>query len=88
MQRKINILLILIFLFIIYVYTLVIDGISSNYVIFEGETLPIRTILGLSIQQNNETVETIANTGQKKVDNIRYEYFKFKPVRQFFSKRN
>ena len=25
---------------------------------------------------------------KKKVDNIRYEYFKFKPVRQFFSKRN
>ena len=70
MLKKIKVSLILVSLIIIYIYVLVIDGIVGNYVIFKGEVLPIKTIFGLNIEQNNQTVETIANNGQK-IDDVR-----------------
>lgn len=78
MKTKINRFIIIIFLLIIYIYVLAIEGISEKYVIFEGEKLPIETIWGLRIENDNSTIEISSNTGNKIIDNVRYNKFKIK----------
>ena len=58
--KKVSILILLI---IIYTYVVVIQSIPSNIVIFEGETISLKTIFGIkaNLIYDNETVETISN---------------------------
>lgn len=55
--------IILILLIIIYIYIIAIQSIPDNIVIFEGETISLKTILGMQAKlvNENETVETISN---------------------------
>ena len=75
MKRKIKHSIIIISLIIIYIYVLVTEGISENYVIFEGENLPIKTIFGLNIQNENKAIEASANTGKKTIEDVRNNNF-------------
>ena len=55
-------LLLVFFLLLIYSYTLVITNLPDEMVVFEGETISIRTLLGMGITAiNQDTVETISN---------------------------
>lgn len=58
--KKVSILILLI---IIYTYVVAIQSIPSNIVIFEGETISLKTIFGIkaNLIYDNETVETISN---------------------------
>ena len=58
--KKVSILILLI---IIYTYVVAIQSIPSNIVIFEGETISLKTIFGIkaNLVYDNETVETISN---------------------------
>lgn len=59
MKNAKKILLILI-LFIILVYVTNISSIPNNLILMEGEELKLKTILGLSISDNNgETIEAV-----------------------------
>lgn len=65
MKRKtITMLLLVFFLIIAYLYVLSIDTLPNNLVVFEGENIALKTILGLNIKTDNDTVETVANSGQ------------------------
>lgn len=57
---------ILIVLFILYIYVLAIDAIPDSLILFEGESLNIRTILGLNVEQNEnyEAIQTAASTSE------------------------
>lgn len=50
-------------LLIIYLYTLFIQSIPNNIVIFEGETINLKTILGVkaNLTENNKVIETLSN---------------------------
>lgn len=68
MKRKsINLfkkLLLVSFLLIVYLYTLAITNLPDNLVVFEGETISMKTLLGLNIKINDETIETLSNNSQ------------------------
>lgn len=68
MKRKsINLfkkLLLVFFLLIVYLYTLAITNLPDNLVVFEGETISMKTLLGLNIKINDETIETLSNNSQ------------------------
>ena len=57
-------LLLVFFLLIIYSYILVITNLPDNLVVFEGETISMKTLLGLNIKINDETIETLSNNNQ------------------------
>ena len=57
-------LLLVFFLLIIYSYTLVITNLPDELVVFEGETIFMKTLLGLNIKLNDETIETSSNSSQ------------------------
>ena len=64
MKRVIKILLLVFFLIIIYVYTLLIESIPNELVIFEGENISMKTLLGITIKdKNNQTIEVSSNNG-------------------------
>ena len=71
MKKGVSKIIIIITLITIYIYTLAIEGISEKYVIFEGENLPLKTILGLNIQNEDNSIEAVANTGKKTIDSVR-----------------
>lgn len=65
MKNAKKILLILI-LFIILVYVTNISSIPNNLILMEGEKLKLKTILGLSISDNNgETIEAVNSESEK-----------------------
>ncbi len=57
-------LLLVFFLLIIYSYTLVITNLPDELVVFEGEAIFMKTLLGLNIKLNDETIETSSNSSQ------------------------
>lgn len=61
MKRTIKKLLLVFFLVIIYIYTLAIENIPNDLVIFEGENITMKTLLGMQVQVNSETIETVSN---------------------------
>ena len=66
MKRIFKMLLLVFFLSIIYIYVLVIEKIPNELVIFEGENISMRTLLGLKMEsKDNITIETSATTGNK-----------------------
>lgn len=56
-------ILLILLLLTIYTYTILIQSIPDNIVIFEGETLNFKTILGLKadLTEKNEVIETLSN---------------------------
>ena len=54
---------IIIFLLIIYVYVVYLQSIPENIIIFEGENIKLKTMLGLKadLTEKNKIVETISN---------------------------
>lgn len=71
MKKILKMLLLVFFLSIIYVYTLVIENIPNEIVVFKGEEISIKTLLGISIKNENaETVETSANNSNKVSDEV------------------
>ena len=57
-------ILLVFFLLIIYSYILAITNLPDNLVVFEGETISMKTLLGLNIKINDETIETLSNNSQ------------------------
>lgn len=61
MKKTITKLLLVFFLMVIYAYTLAIENIPNHLVIFEGENINIKTLLGMKIKMDTETMETLSN---------------------------
>ena len=64
LKRLIKKLLLVFFLLIMYSYALVITNLPDELVVFEGETIFMKTLLGLNIKLNDETIETSSNSSQ------------------------
>ena len=65
--KKITKLLLVFFLMIIYAYTLAIESIPNHLVIFEGENIHLKTLLGMEIKADWGTMETVAKDQTKAV---------------------
>lgn len=61
MKKTIGKLLLVFFLMVIYAYTLSIENIPDELVIFEGETISLKTLFGINIKVNSETMETASS---------------------------
>ena len=64
MKANLKKLLLVFFLLLIYIYILVIENVPDHLVLFEGEDITIKTILGMNIKVKSgeeETVETVSN---------------------------
>ena len=66
MKNYLIMLLLVFFLSIVYSYTLVIETIPNELVVFEGEKISVKTLLGLNIKnENQQTIETSSSNGEK-----------------------
>ena len=66
MKKILTMLLLVFFLSIIYMYTLVIGNIPKEIVVFEGEEISMKTLLGISIKdEKSETIETSSSNSNK-----------------------
>lgn len=66
MKRTLKMLLLVFFLLIIYIYTFAISTIPNQLVVFEGENVTMRILLGMNVKEKGEnTVETAATSGSK-----------------------
>lgn len=63
MKKTIKRLLLVFFLMILYVYVLAIETLPDQLVVFEGENIALKTMFGLNIKTNDDTVETLSNSG-------------------------
>lgn len=71
MKKILTMLLLVFFLSIIYVYTLVIENIPKEIVVFEGEEISMKTLLGISIKDEKlETIETSSSNTNKISDEV------------------
>ena len=71
MKRFFKMLLLVFFLSILYAYTLVIEKIPEELVIFEGENISMKTLLGINIKgEDHKTIETSWSEGEKISQNI------------------
>ena len=71
MRKKVFYRIILLtFLLLIYMYVLVINYIPSEITIFEGENINLKTILGITINSEDEALTTSANTGEKTINKV------------------
>ena len=85
MKKYLKILLLVFFLLVIFCYTLAIGKIPDKIVLFEGENISMKTLLGLEIK---DTVETSSNNEEKINDEIEnkklevslFDIFKIKDV--------
>ena len=60
-------LLLVFFLLVIYMYILVWQNLPNELVVFEGEKINLKTILGMNIktnQEKQETIETSSNNSE------------------------
>ena len=89
MKRMIKMLLLVFLLCIIFIYTLVIQNIPDQLVIFEGENISLKTLLGINIQEeNSQTLETSATSneeigekiGSSKLEVSLFDNFKLKDI--------
>lgn len=69
MKGKIRKLLLVFFLIIIYSYVLAIENLPDKLVVFQGENITMKTILGLNIKDNSETIETASNNNKSITEN-------------------
>lgn len=63
MKKTIKRLLLVFFLMLLYVYVLVIETLPEQLVVFEGENIALKTMFGLNIKTNDNTIETVYNSG-------------------------
>lgn len=70
MQKKTKSLILLTFLIIIYMYTLVITSIPGKMVLFEGEEISIKTLLGLNLMEKNDSMEVSSNVNNQKINEV------------------
>lgn len=70
MQKKTISLILLIFLIIIYMYALVITSMPNKMVVFEGEEINIKTLLGLNLMEKNESMMVSANAKNQKINEV------------------
>lgn len=71
MKKILKMLLLVFFLSILYSYTLVIEKIPDELVIFEGEPISMRTLLGITIKdEKQETMEVSSNSGNTVSDEV------------------
>lgn len=70
MKTTIYKILLITLLLIIYAYTISIQSIPDNIVIFEGETISLKTMLGLkaNITEKNQIIETLSNNQTKSIN--------------------
>lgn len=68
MKKTIFKLLLVLFLLVIYMYFLVWQNLPDELVVFEGETISMKTILGIEINSNEETIETSSNNSEATVN--------------------
>ena len=61
MKKTVKKLIIVFFLMLMYVYILSIESIPSKLVIFEGENINIRTLLGLNLKIDKDAITTASN---------------------------
>ena len=61
MKKTIIKLLLVFFLIVFYMYTLAIENIPKQLVIFEGENISFKTVLGMQVKFNGETKEAASN---------------------------
>lgn len=64
--------LLILLLLILYIYTIFIQSIPDNIVIFEGESISLKTILGLKAyitNEDDEIIDTISYNGTNKINN-------------------
>lgn len=64
MKKTIFKLLLVFLLLVIYMYLLVWQNLPDELVVFEGETISMRTIFGIEITSNEETIETSSNNSE------------------------
>lgn len=71
MKKILKILLLVFLLSILYSYTLVIEMIPDELVIFEGEPISMRILLGITIKdEKQETIEVSSNNGNTVSDEV------------------
>ena len=87
MKKTIKILLVaffIIFLAIIYIYTCAIDAIPTNTILFQGEKLDIKTLLGMTLVDTVSTSTSLdlksENVGMTKYDVKLFDRFTVKEV--------
>lgn len=64
MKKNLKRLFLVFFLMVVYVYVIVIDTMPDELVVFEGENIKLRTLLGFSIESNSDTIETSSSNGE------------------------
>ena len=64
MQKIIFKLLLVFLLLILYMYTLVWQNLPNELVVFEGENINIKTIFGIHINSDQETIEASSNNNE------------------------
>ena len=64
MKKTIFKLLLVFLLLIIYMYILAWKNLPDELVVFEGETISMKTIFGIEINSNEETIETSSNNNE------------------------
>lgn len=69
MKSKIKKLLLVFFLMVVYSYVLAIENLPDKLVVFQGESISMKTILGLNIKDNSQTVETSSNNNKSITEN-------------------
>lgn len=67
MKKTIPKLLLVFFLMILYAYTLTIYNIPDDLVIFEGENIALRTLLGMRVKVDSEIMETASSSNSNAV---------------------
>lgn len=79
-MKRLKKLLIIFFLFTIYIYILSIQSIPNNIVIFEGETLRLKTILGVKadLTEKGKEIEVLSSNQSKKINSSRKKSSKTK----------
>ncbi len=86
MKKTIKRLLLVFFLMVIYAYVLAIENIPHHLVIFEGENIIMKTMLGMSWHFESDTIETVANhketTPKVGKANIRISLFEHIPLKE------
>ena len=87
MRKKVFYRIILLtFLLLIYMYVLVINYIPSEITIFEGENINLKTILGITINSEDEALTTSANTGEKTINKVGSEKLTVNLFKKLFIK--
>lgn len=69
MKKRVLKVTIVAILMLVYSYTLAIEKIPSNIIIFEGETIRVNNILGFSINSKDEAIET-SSSSSKTINNV------------------